>query len=299
MIIGSIFFINMFIGVVQNTFKSEHDRAGGDQLLTDKQKEWIELKLLVLRSAPFAEPKPPAGSGCFRLSLYKFATHSYFERFIQLSIFLNTVVLTNKWYRQPSNIDLATGYLDIVFTVIFISEAIIRLTGLGYQNYFKESWNVYDCVIAFGSGLALIITRNADLKIKGTTLLRAFRMLRLLRLLKRGGQGLNHIFNTFVFTMQSLANIGGLLLLFMYMYGIVGVIYFGEVMRTGNMNDYINFESFSNAFVTLFTVATADSWNYTMASFTKSHAPAYDCLDDPDYSIYVENGYRTVGCGSR
>jgi hypothetical protein len=99
--------------------------------------------------------------------------------------------------------------------------------------------------------------------------------------------------------MQSLANIGGLLFLFMYMYGIVGVIYFGEVMRTGNMNDYINFESFSNAFVTLFTVATADSWNYTMASFTKSHAPAYDCLDDPDYSNYVENGYRTVGCGSR
>ena len=58
-LVGSIFFINLFVGIVQTTFRSEHARVGGDKLLTDKQKEWIELKLLVLRSAPSAKLKPP------------------------------------------------------------------------------------------------------------------------------------------------------------------------------------------------------------------------------------------------
>jgi hypothetical protein len=46
-------------------------------------------------------------------------------------------------------------------------------------------------------------------------------------------------------------------------------------------------------------MATADSWSDTMASFTKSKSPGYDCIDDPSYSDYVANGYQTVGCGSR
>jgi hypothetical protein len=36
------------------------------------------------------------------------------------------------------------------------------------------------------------------------------------------------------------------------------MMYFGEVKRTGNINDYLNFESFSSAFITLFTVSTGD-----------------------------------------
>ena len=108
--------------------------------------------------------------------------------------------------------------------------------------------------MALGSVLGAVVTLSSNLAFKGVSLLRAFRILRLLRLLKRGGKSMYLIFNTFVITMQSLANIGGLLLLIMYIYSIIGMIYFGEVKRNGNMNDYINFETFTNAFITLFTV---------------------------------------------
>jgi len=83
------------------------------------------------------------------------------------------------------------------------------------------------------------------------------------------------------------------------MYAYIGVIYFGEVKRNGNMTDYINFETFTSAFITLFTVATADSWNLTLASFSTDRAPWYDCIEDPSYEQYVANGYQTVGCGSK
>jgi hypothetical protein len=77
------------------------------------------------------------------------------------------------------------------------------------------------------------------------------------------------------------------------------MMYFGEVKRTGNMNDYINFESFTSSFLTMFTVATGDSWNFTMESFSKSASPQYDCIDDPNFTYYKENNYRTIGCGSK
>ncbi len=85
----------------------------------------------------------------------------------------------------------------------------------------------------------------------------------------------------------------------MYMYSILGMIYFGEIKRNGNMNDYINFENFTNAFITLFTVATADSWNYTTASFTWNLEPNNKCIENPQYSDFVNNSYQTIGCSTR
>lgn len=176
-------------------------------------------------------------------------------------------------------------------------EAVIRIAGIGLEHYFKDGWNIFDFVVAFGSIVSIAITLNTTYDIKGTSLLRAFRILRLLRLLKRGGKSLYLIFNTFVITMQSLANIGGLLILIMYIYSIIGMIYFGDVKRNGILCDYINFETFTSAFITLFTVATGDSWNYTMAAFTHGKSANYDCLDNPSYNDYANNGYTTVGCG--
>ena len=135
------------------------------------------------------------------------------------------------------------------------------------MNYVKDGWNIFDFIVAFISLVSILISASTSVNVKAISLLRAFRIFRLsrllrqLRLLKRGGKSLNLIFNTFVITMQSLANIGSLLILMMYIYSIIGMIYFGQIKRNSSMNDYINFESFTSAFITLFTVATVDSWN--------------------------------------
>lgn len=59
MIVGCFFFLNLFIGVVINTFHQEEERVGGSELLTEKQKEYIDLRLLVLRSEPIKKVKAP------------------------------------------------------------------------------------------------------------------------------------------------------------------------------------------------------------------------------------------------
>ncbi len=69
LIVGFFFFLNLFIGVVVTNFNTEKDKIGGNDLLTEKQREWIDLKLLVLRSAPIKKIMPPNNS--FRLFFFK------------------------------------------------------------------------------------------------------------------------------------------------------------------------------------------------------------------------------------
>ena len=64
---------------------------GGSELLTEKQQEWIELRLLVLRSAPIKKIKPPENK--IRLIFYRIHKYRHFEKFIQICIISNTFVL--------------------------------------------------------------------------------------------------------------------------------------------------------------------------------------------------------------
>jgi hypothetical protein len=77
--------------------------------------------------------------------------------------------------------------LNQIFTAIFTVEAIIRLLALGWRNYFKDGWNIFDFLIALGSVIGIFVSMSTSVQIRGTSTLRAFRILRLLRLLKRGG----------------------------------------------------------------------------------------------------------------
>lgn len=210
----------------------------------------------------------------------------------------NTVVLMFKWYEQPKYIDQFAEYMNYIFTGVFVIEAVVKVIAFEPRVYFSEGWNIFDFIIILGSFVSIFISANTSLEIRGAiTILRSFRILRLLRLIKRG-KSLQLIFNTFVITLHSLANIGGLLLLFIFMYAVLGMILFGTVKRNLVMDDYINFEGFISSFLTLFIVATGDTWNEIMISFAIENHPSTECLDNPSYEDYVASGYNAMGCGS-
>jgi hypothetical protein len=51
-ILGSFFIQNLFVGIVITTFNREKERLGKSFLMTEKQKEWIDIKLLMVRTKP-------------------------------------------------------------------------------------------------------------------------------------------------------------------------------------------------------------------------------------------------------
>jgi hypothetical protein len=63
---------------------------------------------------------------------------------------------------------------------------------------------------------------------------------RILKLIKRA-KSLKIVFNTFLITLPALANVGGLLMLLLYLYSILGVFLFADIAINGVLTDTMNF----------------------------------------------------------
>lgn len=101
-------------------------------------------------------------------------------------------------------------------------------------------------------------------------------------------------------TIPALTNIGGLLLLFLYIYSVLGVFLFAEVQLQNTLKIHANFQSFGIAFLTLLRSSTGEAWDSIMMDTVRQRNIMFQCSDeDFDYDVYEQNGYQTTGCGSQ
>ena len=113
--------------------------------------------------------------------------------------------------------------------MIFTIEAILKLAAFGFKGYFSLHWNKFDFTIVVLTIISTIITVSTSANVgAATTFLRAFKITRILRLVRKA-KSLMVIFETFVITIPALANVGCLLFLIIYIYTILGMQLFAEV----------------------------------------------------------------------
>jgi voltage-gated sodium channel len=139
---------------------------------------------------------------------------------------------------------------DVVILIFFTAEVVLKVIaeGLHPLHYFSDSWNVFDFIIVVGSYIP-----GAG---SSVTMLRLLRLLRVLKLVKRLPQ-LAVIINALLNGMVSIAYVGLVLVLFFYVFSIIGMLLFAE-------NDPWHFGSLHMAFLSLFQAATLDDWTILM-----------------------------------
>lgn len=161
---------------------------------------------------------------------------------------------------------------------VFTLEAIIKLIAFK-KYYFHDSWNIFDfTIVAFT--LIMLFLQSVDIKVpfgNGPTILRALRIGRILRLIKRAKQ-LKIIFYTLFESAPSLCSLGALLLILFFMFAIIGRQLFGLVMINGPMdelNEHVNFRDFVTSFLLLLRCATGESWHLIMFDYARTYSPTY------------------------
>jgi hypothetical protein len=200
-----------------------------------------------------------------------------------MSIILNTIILASNWYGMPPELENIFGYLNHVFTFIFSIEAIIKILGFGLV-YFKKFWNLFDFFILICTIFQIVnsmVSFKNDM-IMYATVLRVLKLLKMTRLLKKG-QGFKNIIKTLILTIPSLANIALLLFLLLVFYAITGMNVFGRVMLHGELTDKANFQTFSNALLTMIRCSTGEGWNDIMVALMDQRSIVYQCIDYPTY----------------
>ena len=100
---GAFLFLNLFVGVVVQTFNREKNLLGKNFLLTENQKKWLEQKRLVMKISP--KVVIDTHNNVIREFIRRLVLSNGFDSFITYCIILNTIVLAIDWYSMPSYID--------------------------------------------------------------------------------------------------------------------------------------------------------------------------------------------------
>ncbi|GMF20747.1 unnamed protein product [Phytophthora lilii] len=295
--LGSFFFIQLFIGVVIENFNRMKETLDGTRLLSCSQREWLLINQAVLKLRPMRKIRSPRGT--IRLYCFRLARSSLLETVTMGAIMLNTFIMGLTYFGEEDLYSRIIEYANIFFTVLFALEAAIKITGLGHY-YWKESWNVFDFVVVVGSCFGMIYSWvDGDAVGSSAAMIRGVRVLRLIRLIQTA-PSLRQLVNTLLFTLPSLINIGGFLLLVFFIYAAVGVQLFAKVRLGDLVTPIANFQSISIAMITLIRCATGEKWNDLMHEL----ATTDNCVDDPEYNPKMcgfadfEGCIPLDGCGS-
>ena len=293
--ISFLLILNIFVGVMVKQFDEERKRFTSNYLLSNIQTEWIKSQILFYQTKPISDVHH--GKGKFRMRLTQLVDHPRFDIFIIIIIILNTIVLALQWFNEPTDIDNATTYINYGFSLIFIIECILKLIAYG-KFYFYDGWNVFDFIVAVGSCIFIPLELGGGFSSgQSATALRTFRLGRVLKLVKKA-KSLLVVFTTFIVTLPSLANVGALLLLFIYIYTVLGMNILSQIKLQSSLDVHQNFQTFGTAFFMMIKVSTGDNWNCYMHDAVRELSVVWQCNPNPTYESYVANGYQTDGCGT-
>lgn len=203
-----------------------------------------------LKAKPKADlgPRSSVGTEGFSLpALARLTESAAFNYGSLVLILLSAVILgfeTNRELYAANQTFFAN--LDRLILGLFTVELALRVMARlpRPQTYFRDSWNVFDCVIVLVCFLPLSGQYAAVLR-----LLRVLRTLRLLTHLPK----LRLIVETMLRSLSSMGYIAMLLGLLFYIYGVVAVFYFGAAAPQ-------YFGSLPATLLTLFQIVTLEGW---------------------------------------
>jgi hypothetical protein len=94
---GNFLILNLFTGVVCDTYNNEKEFLGKNYLLSDNQKMWLQYKKQCMNITPKFKVHQENIGAC-RHKMHSFITSRKFEIFILICIMFNTVTLCINWY---------------------------------------------------------------------------------------------------------------------------------------------------------------------------------------------------------
>ena len=212
----------------------------------------------------------------------------WFKILIPVCICVNTLVLASDRYPIDKNHEFAIEIANQLFFLIFTIEMFIKLIGLGCKGYLRNQNNIFDGVIIILSTFDFILflmsqeffkakSETSDVHARSMTFFRIFRLLRVFRLGNYYNK-LNFFLQTLGRTIIKIVPFVILVIIFIFMYAIVGMELFANTLRFDRNNKSIeyydtnaenvshishpdsNFDTFAMAMISVFTVFGNGGW---------------------------------------
>lgn len=205
-----------------------------------------------------------------------------------LAIIVNTIILSLDKYPADDDLNDKIDTLNIVFSIIFICEFLLKLIGFGIHGYFSDGYNIFDSIIALASIVDVMI--SSFLNLRSVAVIKTFRAFRIMRVFKlaKNWKKMDVVLKTIKRTLEDISVFSILLGLFMFTFALLGMELFAYRARF-NEDDELdlengrvpnnNFDNLLNSFTTVFVVITGDGWS-------QIYFNSYRALSNPATTIF-------------
>ncbi|XP_053562889.1 voltage-dependent L-type calcium channel subunit alpha-1S isoform X2 [Bombina bombina] len=288
-------------------FPGDDEEEEPDIPLSPRPRPLAELQL-----KEKAVPMPEASSffifsptNKIRLLCHRIVNATTFTNFILLFILLSSISLAAEDPIQPDSFrNLILSKFDIVFTVIFTTEIVLKMTTYGAflhtGSFCRNYFNILDLLVV---GVSLISFGIQSSAISVVKILRVLRVLRPLRAINRA-KGLKHVVQCLFVAIKTIGNIVLVTTLLQFMFSCIGVQLFkGKFYscsditkmtseecngyyidaKDGNPNQLqlkeriwshsnFHFDNVLSGMMSLFTISTFEGWPQLLYRAIDSHA---------------------------
>ncbi|VDN57760.1 unnamed protein product [Dracunculus medinensis] len=211
-----------------------------------------------------------------RMKIREFVLCNHFKRGILFAILVNTLSMGVEYHEQPEILTMILECSNYFFTGLFALEMLLKIIADGLFDYLSDGFNLFD-----GGIVALSVIELFQEGKGGLSVLRTFRLLRILKLV-RFMPALRYQLVVMLRTMDNVTVFFGLLILFIFIFSILGMNLFGckfckieDTINSGHIKrcERKNFDSLLWALVTVFQILTQEDWNMVLFNGMSQTSP--------------------------
>ncbi|KAJ8957404.1 hypothetical protein NQ318_004884, partial [Aromia moschata] len=163
----------------------------------------------------------------FRRYIKVLVEHKLFQHGILLAILINTLSMGIEHHEQSEILTHVVEVTNVIFSAIFAVEMVLKVIAEGPFGYIANGFNVFDGVIVILSAIELFKNFTGEAHAdSGLSVLRTFRLLRILKLVRFMPNLRRQLF-VMLRTMDNVAVFFSLLILFIFIFSILGMNIFG------------------------------------------------------------------------
>ena len=190
---------------------------------------------------------------------------SVVDIFLILCGLANTVILAMSRYEQPQKEADIITLMNNIFTGIFIAEMALKIFSIGIVKYVFDPINIIDGTVVILSVIELIFLSDSEnsffKSFQAFRILRAFRVIRMVRVL-RALKSMRLLIQVIGEAITSFAYVGILLILFLFIYSLLGMQLFGgRFPEPEDVEERPSYDSFQKAFLCVYQILTIENWH--------------------------------------
>ncbi|KAF2472109.1 calcium channel-like protein subunit Cch1 [Lindgomyces ingoldianus] len=269
-LLGAVFVLTLFVSV----FMRNYTEQTGVAFLTTDQRSWLELRKLLRQVSPSKRPSSTKQRETWEEWCYRRAVRKtgHWQRFITGLLILHLILLCLEWYPGNSKWDRARDFIFLFFTIIFITNVVIRIIGLSWHRFRKSSWDIFSIFAVSGTFItSILLITNFNERVY-TTLHKLCLVSIALLLIPRNNQ-LDQLFKTAAASLAAIANLLATWFVLFLVYAIALTQTFGLTRFGPGETGNINFRDVPKALILLFRTSTGEGWNQIMEDFAGIRPP--------------------------